>query len=116
MTDVNRLVDRHLTRATDDSKKLCRYALIMLLIVLLAAGLTVAAVVLLHQLGAWPAVAGLGGTTSTLGIAKLALCRRGGSEDKSTPCHNDGGVGEISRQHARKFGQVRSNYANRSST
>jgi hypothetical protein len=77
MADVKRLVDRHLTRATDSTEKLCRYLVLAATLAVLAAGLGVGAVLLVHGLlGSWPAAAGIGGTTSTLGLVRLLVGRR----------------------------------------
>jgi len=86
VADVKRLVDRHLTRATDSTGKLCRYLVIAVILAVLAAGLGFGAILLVHGvLGSWPAAAGVGGTTSTLGLAKLFVGRARRSKAAKLP-------------------------------
>jgi hypothetical protein len=74
MRDIRKLVDQHLTRATDDNSKLCRYLVLAVILAVLIAGLGAVAFVLLHQMaGSWLAVAGVGGTTSTVAVTRLIL-------------------------------------------
>lgn len=81
VADTENIVDRHLTRATEDNRKLRRYVVLLMVVALLAAGLGTVAAILWHDVDSWPSVAGLGGgLVSSFSIARVTR-RRSASRD-----------------------------------